>query len=77
MYFCDDKMLKKLENGEINCIYKKKLKDAGIIIDKAEDDEELLVRFRHAFELENTDITLVYLIPSMACNLKCDYCYVY
>ncbi len=77
VYFCDDKMLKKLENGEINCIYKKKLKDAGIIIDKAEDDEELLVRFRHAFELENTDITLVYLIPSMACNLKCDYCYVY
>lgn len=33
--------------------------------------------FKKGLENEHTNITLAYLIPTMACNLRCDYCYIY
>lgn len=77
VYFCDRNTLNRIENGGIGWKYKKKLKDAGIIINNVRDDEILLSKFRNALEEEHTNITLVYLIPSLTCNLQCDYCYVY
>ena len=77
IYFCDKETLSKIESGKISSKYKRKLKEAGIIIQSNKDDEILLSEFRSAFEKEHTNINLVYIIPSLICNLQCDYCYVY
>ena len=77
VFFCDVKQLRKIELGNIDIDCQRELEQAGIIIKDFSDDKLLLERYKCALENEHTNITLVYVIPTLVCNLKCDYCYVF
>lgn len=55
----------------------KELTEINILVPSKEEDLKTLENYRVYGKNKDTKIDLVYIFPTLLCNLKCDYCYIY
>ena len=62
------------EGGEISSETLASLKEKGILIDSAADEDKVLSQLRKKYVSEPESLFL-YLLPTEECNFRCKYCY--
>ena len=67
----------KLETLNLTDAEIKELAEINIVVVSKEEDLNTLEKYRAYARNKDTKIDLVYIFPTLLCNLKCDYCYIY
>ena len=69
--------IEKLETLNLTDTEIKELAKINVLVDSKEVDLDTLEKYRAYVRNKHTNIDLVYIFPTLLCNLKCDYCYIY
>ena len=69
--------IEKLETLNLTDAEIKELAKINVLVDSKEEDLNTLEKYRAYVRSKNVKIDLVYIFPTLLCNLKCDYCYIY
>ena len=69
--------IEKLETLNLTDAEIKELAEINIVAVSKEEDLNTLEKYRAYARNKDTKIDLVYIFPTLLCNLKCDYCYIY
>lgn len=68
--------IEKLETLNLTDAEIKELAKINVLVDSKEEDLNTLEKYRAYVRSKNVKIDLVYIFPTLLCNLKCDYCYI-
>lgn len=74
--FVKENAINAIEEGHIDCVNKKELKEIGIYVDSDSDDDQALDYFREMLNYRIGKIDTVFVVPTTICNLNCSYCFI-